>query len=116
MKIIFIRHGDPDYSIDSLTERGRIEAELVGERLKDLPCDAVFCSPLGRAKDTMQPYIEKTGKGCEKTPLQRDSDILDLQTRGNYLFLNVLAFEFALSFIVSWPKAHILFFCICRYG
>ena len=62
MKIIFIRHGDPDYSIDSLTERGRIEAELVGERLKDLPCDAVFCSPLGRAKDTMQPYIEKTGK------------------------------------------------------
>ena len=41
MKIIFIRHGDPDYSIDSLTERGRIEAELVGERLKDLPCDAV---------------------------------------------------------------------------
>lgn len=50
-----------------------------------------------------------------QSPLQRDSDILDLQTRGNYLFLNVLAFEFALSFIVSWPKAHILFFCICFY-
>ncbi len=63
MKLIFIRHGDPDYSIDSLTEKGKVEAELVGERLKNLPCDAVFCSPLGRAKDTMKPYLEKTGKG-----------------------------------------------------
>lgn len=50
-----------------------------------------------------------------QSPLQRDSDTLDLQTRGNYLFLNVLAFEFALSFVVSWPKAYTLFFCICFY-
>ena len=62
MKIIFIRHGEPDYSIDSLTEKGWREAEMVGERLKKVPCDVVFCSPLGRAKDTMKPYLEKTGK------------------------------------------------------
>ena len=62
MRIIFIRHGEPDYSIDSLTEKGRREAELVGERLKNITADAVFCSPLGRAKDTMKPYLEKTGK------------------------------------------------------
>lgn len=62
MRLIFVRHGEPDYSIDSLTEKGWREAELVGERLKDIPCDAVFCSPLGRAKDTMKPFIEKTGK------------------------------------------------------
>ena len=28
MKLIIIRHGDPDYSIDSLTEKGWREAEL----------------------------------------------------------------------------------------
>lgn len=64
MRLIFIRHGEPDYSIDSLTEKGWREAELVGERLKDIEADAVFCSPLGRAKDTMKPYLEKTGKAA----------------------------------------------------
>ena len=29
MKILIIRHGDPDYSIDSLTEKGWREAELL---------------------------------------------------------------------------------------
>ncbi len=62
MKLVFVRHGDPDYSIDSLTEKGWKEAELVSHRLVKMPCDAVFCSPLGRAKDTMKPFIEKTGK------------------------------------------------------
>ena len=33
MRILIIRHGDPDYSIDSLTERGWIEAELLSKRL-----------------------------------------------------------------------------------
>ena len=28
MKIIFIRHAEPDYSIDSLTEKGWREAEI----------------------------------------------------------------------------------------
>ena len=29
MKIIFIRHGEPNYEIDSLTEKGWREAELL---------------------------------------------------------------------------------------
>ena len=33
MKLIFIRHGDPDYKNDSLTEKGMIEAELLSERV-----------------------------------------------------------------------------------
>lgn len=65
MRIVFIRHGDPDYSIDSLTKTGWYEAELVGERLKNIQADAVYCSPLGRAKDTMKPYLEKTGKTAQ---------------------------------------------------
>ncbi|WP_308784029.1 hypothetical protein [uncultured Blautia sp.] len=31
MKIRFIRHGDPDYVNDTLTEKGRKEAELLAK-------------------------------------------------------------------------------------
>ena len=33
MKILIIRHGDPDYEHDSLTETGWTEASLLAERL-----------------------------------------------------------------------------------
>lgn len=62
MKLIIIRHADPDYSIDSLTEKGWKEAGLLSERLKKISPDYIYCSPLGRAQDTAKPYIEKCGK------------------------------------------------------
>ena len=37
MKLLIVRHGDPDYSIDSLTETGWIEAELLSDRVLLLP-------------------------------------------------------------------------------
>ena len=33
MRLIFIRHAEPDYSIDSLTEKGWREAKLLAERV-----------------------------------------------------------------------------------
>ena len=32
MKLLLIRHGEPDYTIDSLTEKGCKEAELLSEK------------------------------------------------------------------------------------
>lgn len=52
MRLIFIRHAEPDYSIDSLTEKGWREAKLLAERTKRWKVDEFYCSPLGRAKDT----------------------------------------------------------------
>ena len=52
MRLIIIRHGDPDYSVDSLTEKGWREAELLAERIAKLDVKAFYVSPLGRAKDT----------------------------------------------------------------
>jgi len=65
MKIHIIRHGEPDYSIDSLTEKGWREAHLLAERIAALPIDDYYCSPLGRARDTAKPTVEKTGKPIE---------------------------------------------------
>ena len=61
MKILLIRHGAPDYSIDSLTEKGWREAELLSQRLVKMKIDAFYCSPLGRARDTAKPTMEKLG-------------------------------------------------------
>ena len=61
MKILIVRHGEPDYSIDSLTPKGRREAELLSQRLAKRPADAYYVSPLGRAKDTAKPTLEKLG-------------------------------------------------------
>ena len=52
MKILIIRHGEPDYEHDSLTPKGWREQEFLARRLKDVPIDRVYVSPLGRAKDT----------------------------------------------------------------
>ncbi|MBQ7901852.1 MAG: histidine phosphatase family protein [Clostridia bacterium] len=65
MKILIIRHGDPDYSIDSLTEKGWREAELLSERLAKISIDDVYTSPLGRARDTASCTLKKIGKEAE---------------------------------------------------
>ena len=54
MRIIFIRHGEPDYANDCLTEKGVRETELLGEHLKNLNLGEVFTSPLGRASQTAE--------------------------------------------------------------
>ena len=52
MRLIFIRHAEPDYEHDSLTEKGWREAKLLARRTKDWQVDEFYVSPLGRARDT----------------------------------------------------------------
>ena len=65
MKLLIVRHGDPDYAHDSLTERGFQEAELLSVRLLKENITDVYCSPLGRAQATAKPFLEKTGLHSE---------------------------------------------------
>ena len=60
MKLLFIRHGDPDYTIDSLTEKGWKEAEFLSEKIAALDVRDFYVSPLGRAKDTASCTLRKT--------------------------------------------------------
>lgn len=61
MRILIIRHGDPDYSIDGLTEKGAREAELLSNKLVNEGITNIFVSPLGRAQATAAPTVQKTG-------------------------------------------------------
>ncbi len=64
MKLIIVRHGDPNYSIDSLTKKGWREAELLSERLSRLDVKEFYCSPLGRAKDTASFTLKKMNRSA----------------------------------------------------
>ena len=65
MKILIIRHGDPDYENDSLTEKGRREAELLSERIAPMDIAEYYVSPLGRAQETARYTLEKCGRTAE---------------------------------------------------
>ena len=72
MKLLIVRHGDPNYAIDSLTETGWKEAELLSHRLGKLDVKACYCSPLGRAKDTATATLKKLGMEAEICPWLRE--------------------------------------------
>ena len=52
MRLIFVRHGEPDYKNDCLTENGISQAKSAAERLKNENISVIYSSPMGRAKET----------------------------------------------------------------
>ena len=52
MRILFVRHGAPDYKNDCLTELGREQAEAVSRRLLPEGISEIYASPYGRAAET----------------------------------------------------------------
>ena len=52
MRIIFVRHGEPDYERDCLTDEGRIQAAAAAERLSGEGISEIYSSPCGRAYET----------------------------------------------------------------
>ena len=65
MRLLIVRHADPDYSIDSLTPAGWEEAKLLADRLAPIPVAAYYVSPLGRAAR------QKPAAGCVNLPRRR---------------------------------------------
>ncbi len=62
MKLLIIRHADPDYAADSLTETGWKEAQLLSERICKMDIQDFYVSPLGRAKDTASLTLKKLNR------------------------------------------------------
>lgn len=82
MKLIFIRHGDPDYVNDTLTERGWKEAEALSKRVAKWDIDRIYCSPLGRAQDTASLSLKLMNRTSETKDWLREFfvKIIDPQT------------------------------------
>ena len=65
MKLLIVRHGDPDYAKDSLTEKGWREARYLSERLIKMGIDDFYVSPLGRARATASFTLDRLGQTAE---------------------------------------------------
>ena len=72
MRIIFIRHAEPDYEHNTLTPRGFREAELLSDRVPHWKVERFYSSPLERAKLTAEPSLRKMGRTAEIVDWMRE--------------------------------------------
>lgn len=61
MRLHIIRHADPDYERDTLTDQGHLEAQALADRLAAQGIDHLYTSPLGRARATAQYAADRLG-------------------------------------------------------
>ena len=69
MKLYFIRHGEPDYANDCLTETGRKQAEAASRRLEREGIEEIYASPMGRAAETAAFTAQRLGLGVQTLDL-----------------------------------------------
>ena len=72
MRIIFVRHGHPNYADDCLTPLGRKHAAAAAERLKDEGITEIYSSTCGRAYETAGYVAEKYGLPIVKCEFMRE--------------------------------------------
>jgi probable phosphoglycerate mutase len=82
MQIFLIRHGDPDYSIDGLTEFGHQEAAALGKRMASIGLDELYASPLGRAQTTASYVAKETGLVIQTEPWTCELDWTEIMLEG----------------------------------
>lgn len=109
MRLIFIRHGDPDYKNDNLTEKGKREVELLTKRVCSWKNITQFYqSPLGRAKATAAPSLAALGREAVTCDWLREFDYKVHMTK-NYpdkalVGKNVMCWDFLPEFFMSDKK------------
>ena len=75
MKLLLIRHGEPDYELDCLTENGRRQARLLAGRLERENIAKVYISPRGRAQETAKIYLEGKNIPCQTLDWLHEFDV-----------------------------------------
>ena len=61
MRIIIVRHGEPNYVKDCLTPLGVRQAKAVAKRLAEEGIEEIYSSPMGRARETAQETADLLG-------------------------------------------------------
>lgn len=82
MKIYITRHGETEWNKagrmqgwnnSDLTQKGIDNAQKLGQALKDIPFDCVYCSPLGRAIQTANCIV-----GLRNIPIIYDENLKEM--------------------------------------
>jgi probable phosphoglycerate mutase len=82
MKLLIIRHADPDYENDTITELGHAQAKALAARLAGEGLDRIYSSPLGRARRTAEYTAELLGREIVIESWTRELEGKDLINRG----------------------------------
>ena len=88
-RVIIVRHGQSTYNtvrriqgqLDEsvLTEKGRNDAVKVGKALNNISFDAIYCSPLKRAKQTAEIIHSEIKANLDNIPpLQQNNNIKEI--------------------------------------
>ena len=72
MRIIFVRHGHPNYINDCLTELGHKHAAAAAKRLRDEGIEQIFSSTCGRAYETAEYTAKEYGLPIVKCEFMRE--------------------------------------------
>jgi len=92
MKLFYVRHGDPCYNPDSLTELGKRQAEAVGRRLAIESIDTIYSSTSTRAIETAKPLSDILKKDiiklewCEEYFTWKDFSVLAEDSNRTWCF------------------------------
>ena len=94
MLLYYIRHGDPVYDPDHLTELGARQAEAAGRRLAMHGIDKIFASTSQRAIDTAKPLSEILKKDitlldfCNESYAGRDFGVTNREGKRRFAFMD----------------------------
>ena len=93
VNLYFVRNGESEAntrhvisnraSIFHLTPKGRSQAEMLAEKLKDIPVDVLFSSPVLRARETTEILSIRLGIPYQTTEALREYDCGILEEKGD---------------------------------
>ncbi|AZN43094.1 histidine phosphatase family protein [Paenibacillus albus] len=83
MRILLIRHADPDYPNDTITAAGHLEAEALADYLQHAGVDRIYSSPINRAVHTMKYTADRLGIEPMYEPWTRELNWPTLDEEGN---------------------------------
>lgn len=95
MILHIIRHADPDYANNTITEFGWEEANALAEWLKDFRIDKIYSSPLGRALDTAAPTCKI--KGLEPIVLPWTAESMDYMESSHFTPETECSYSFSIQ-------------------
>ena len=97
MRIIIIRHAEPDYEHNCITKQGEIEALALKDRLLKEKIDEIYVSPLNRAYLTAKPYLEVSHKSYQTMEWLKEFNYLNTTLKRKEKLLGIFQLNILLN-------------------